>query len=186
MTRYKYCLVVPLLVEMACGGNVATDSAGNSSGGNNASYGTGVGGANAGGLNSVGTAVATGGTDSNYPGGMVSVTQSEVNQLMNTACTGLEDSTGSCALTIPPLPSGEVIDENKVWVVYGVNGGTTDQELISQTYNNCPQGDGWYWSTGDSGMPQITLCAKTCATIHLDMNPTLSVYAECVTGCCIE
>jgi hypothetical protein len=87
----------------------------------------------------------------------------------------LLDSPSACTIVLPQPPSGQAIDPTQIRVVYEVNGQTTDEVLIGLSDVACSHGDGWYLDIGSN----ITFCAKTCTTLHLDSNLTISVSAPC-------
>jgi hypothetical protein len=159
---------------IGCGGNVGLDPSSD-----------GLGAAT-GGTNGVGT-TATGGTYDTYPGGMVSLTPNEAMQIATDACAGTDGFLAGCSLSMPVPPAGRALDLTKISVIYNVNGGSTDQMLIRQTSNNCPNGNGWYLDTDTAGLQKITLCPQSCTTVKFDMTPLMTVRVQCaICGACIS
>ena len=116
----------------------------------------------------------------------MSLTPNEATQITTAACAGTDGFLAGCSLSMPAPPAGQALDLTKISVIYNVNGGSTDQMLIGQTSNNCPNGDGWYLDTDTAGLQNITLCPQSCTTVMFDMTPLMTVRVQCaICGLCM-
>lgn len=176
--RLAYSSLV--LTMAACGGNVALDPAG--AGGQN---NTTMGGAASGGSTASGTDVSV---DDSLTGGISILTPDMWAQINDEACAGLyfdwpispDDASASasvlsCIYPPPQLASGQILDPNKLNIVFSQSSQPIVRYLIGLTEPNCPQGDGWYLNSDD----QIVLCAKTCDMVMQDPSGTIDFRMGC-------
>ncbi len=172
-----------VLTMAACGGNVATEPA-NAGGQSN----TTMGGAASGGSTASGTDVNV---DNSLTGGISILTPDMWEQINNAACAGSysdwpfspEDASASasvlsCIYLPPQLSTGQILDPNKVYIVFSQSNQPIVRYLIGLTEPNCPQGDGWYLNSDD----QIVLCAKTCEMVMQDPSGMIDFRARCGGG----
>ncbi len=92
------------------------------------------------------------------------------------------DTLVSCELLIPPAPSGQMYNPNKVTIAIehtGANGESVNPCLIGESNSDCQQGDGWYWASDNE---TINLCPKTCATVQQDPTTSIELLAGCRTA----
>jgi len=157
----------------ACGGNVALSTG--------ASDDSAITGGTAFGGSSSVPPQATGGANAwQYPGGMSPVSAELVAEIAKGSCVQVTSflSPSSCTITVPH--PGFILIPSRVSVIYHVNGDLTyDLQLIGQTLDSCPNGDGWFIEASGTELVYVSLCAKTCTAIHTDNNPLISVYVGC-------
>lgn len=88
---------------------------------------------------------------------------------------GLADVAGqivSCTYQIPPPPSGQSIDVNKINVIYTPRG-SEEPKLVGRSVGaECKSG----WQLKGN---EVTICPETCATIQEDAGATLELLFGC-------
>ena len=87
-----------------------------------------------------------------------------------------------CDFMITNVPSGEVVNNTALNVIYEVNGSTAlgDMKLVAPSADSsCPQGNGWYLDPNDS--THVILCPNTCDLIHKDAGAVLNFRGGCGT-----
>jgi hypothetical protein len=95
-----------------------------------------------------------------------------------TALGAIRGSSVSCSYTLPPAPSGQVLDLQKVNVVYTPGQGAPDTLLYDQ---GC-SGGGTGWQYDDPSKPtEIELCAASCKTVQADTGASVDVELGCAT-----
>ena len=86
----------------------------------------------------------------------------------------------SCDFKIKNPPSGTVINNSKLNVVYQINGSTAlgDIKLVLPSADStCPQNNGWYLDPLDP--THVILCANTCDMIHKDAGAVIKFTGGC-------
>jgi len=97
--------------------------------------------------------------------------------------SALQNITGqvlSCDFKISSIPSGSIVDQNKLNVVYKINGSSDLGQMklvLPSADSSCPQGNGWYLDPDDS--THVILCGNTCDLIHQDAGAVLSFTGGC-------
>ncbi len=87
-----------------------------------------------------------------------------------------------CDFMITDVPTGEVVDQTALNVIYKVNGSSAlgDMKLVAPSADSsCPEGNGWYLDPNDS--THVILCANTCDLIHKDAGAVLDFRGGCGT-----
>lgn len=86
----------------------------------------------------------------------------------------------TCDFKITNIPSGTVINNSKLNVVYQINGSSAvgDIKLVLPSADStCPDKNGWYLDPNDS--THVILCANTCDMIHKDAGAVLKFTGGC-------
>lgn len=93
------------------------------------------------------------------------------------ALNAIRGKTLACEYQIPPPPSGQTFDENKVNVVYT----PTNSSKQTLTYNqDCTGGTGWHYD--DPNNPKkIILCSATCDAVQ-QASGTIDIVLGCATN----
>jgi hypothetical protein len=113
-------------------------------------------------LNNLNQIAAAGGTERAHLVEGGDVTQSVLNALN----TIRGDAAIPCQLQIPPAPSGQTLDLNRVNVGVCNANGDTQTTFYVQNEDRCESSGGWYYD--DPANPErIILCEASCDTVSV-------------------
>jgi hypothetical protein len=85
----------------------------------------------------------------------------------------------SCDYTVPPAPPGQVIDPNKVNMIYNDNAGNGTSYLILPNGDaNCDRG----WQYTDATKTAIHICQITCEEVQANPAARISLMFGCIAG----
>jgi hypothetical protein len=86
----------------------------------------------------------------------------------------------ACELTIPPPPSGETFDKNKVNVNWTPSAGGTPNPILKDDAKPCEGGaNGWQYSPDGT---KVLLCGDACAKVQADSGAKVNVEFGCATN----
>jgi len=85
----------------------------------------------------------------------------------------------ACELTIPPAPTGEKLDPNRVNVTYTPGGGGTPTTVPKDDSADCAAGaNGWQFNADNT---KILLCGDACKKVQADLGAKVDVQFGCAT-----
>jgi hypothetical protein len=85
----------------------------------------------------------------------------------------------TCDYVVPPAPAGQVIDTNKVNMIYNDNAGTGTSYLILPNGDaNCDRG----WQYTDATKTQIHICQITCDEVQANPAARITLMFGCMAG----
>ena len=85
----------------------------------------------------------------------------------------------ACELTIPPAPTGEKLDPNKVNVTYTPGGGGMAETILRDDSKPCDSGaNGWQYNADKT---KILLCGDACKKAQSDLGGKVNVAFGCGT-----
>jgi hypothetical protein len=83
----------------------------------------------------------------------------------------------SCDYTVPPAPAGQIIDPNRVNMVYD-DGAGNSYLVLPNNSASCDRG----WHFTDSTNSQITVCQITCDLVQNNPQARITLTFGCLTG----
>ena len=85
----------------------------------------------------------------------------------------------ACELTIPPAPTGEKLDPNKVNVTYTPASGGMPETILKDDSKPCAGGaNGWQYNADKT---KILLCGDACKKAQSDLGGKVNVAFGCGT-----
>jgi hypothetical protein len=124
-------------------------------------------------LSSLNQIAAAGGTEQAY---LIDTGKDAAAQLAAALNAIRSKAVVDCTFSIPPPPSGEALDYNKVNVRYTSSSGQTSDALRDPSATACTQG--WQYSADKS---QIDLCGDFCSQVKADPGGSLQILFGCMT-----
>jgi hypothetical protein len=109
-------------------------------------------------------------------------TGQNVDQQFLDAMNAIRGAALGCTYLIPAPKPGEVVDFNKVNVIYTPGDGAPAQTIgkVNGEASCPPNGDGWYYND-EQNPSTILLCASTCAKVAADSKGQVDVAVGCMT-----
>lgn len=103
-------------------------------------------------------------------------TQPDLAQALNAALAAISGQALSCEFDIPPPPSGEQLDPNRVNVTYTPTGGATEEIGRDPSTDQCNVG--WQYSPDRT---RILLCGQLCDRVTADPGGKIEIVFGCAT-----
>lgn len=114
-----------------------------------------------------------GGTNAAY---LIDTSKDAAGQLAEALNAIRSKAVVDCTFNIPPPPSGETLDYNKVNVRFTSSSGTVTDALRDPSSSACSQG--WQYSADKS---QVDLCGDFCNAVKSDPGGSLQILFGCMT-----
>jgi hypothetical protein len=124
-------------------------------------------------LSSLNQIAAAGGTDQAY---LIDTGKDAAAQLAQALNSIRSKAVVDCTFSIPPPPTGEALDFNKVNVRYTSSSGQVTDALRDPSPSGCNQG--WQYAADKS---QIDLCGDFCNSVKSDPGGSLQILFGCMT-----